>query len=280
MTQTRDPGAAREEASRPTLDTVVGWVPGARTLASYRRGWLRRDVVAGLVLTAFLVPVGMGYAEASGLPAITGLYATIVPLVAYAIFGPSRILVLGPDSSLAPLIAATVLPLSHGDPARALALAGLLAVLTGGVLVFAGLIRFGYVTDLLSLPIRYGYLNGIALTVIVSQLPKVFGFSVDADGLAAEAWAFVQGVAHGETVAPALAIGLGSIAIVLACRRWAPKVPGMLVAVVVAMLAVAIFGLADEVAVVGELPRGLPSFDLPNVRVADLGPLLAAAVSI
>ena len=149
--------------------------------------------MAGLALSAFLVPVGMGYAEASGLPAIYGLYATIVPLLVYGLLGPSRILVLGPDSALAPLIAATILPLSHGDPSRALALAGMLAIPTGAFLVLIGVIRFGYVTDLLSLPIRYGYLNGIALAVIVSQLPKVFGFSVDAEGSIGSSWPSPRG---------------------------------------------------------------------------------------
>src|SRR5687767_13153645 len=125
----------------------------------------------------------MGYAEASGLPAITGLYATIVPLVAYAIFGPSRILVLGPDSSLAPLIAASIVPLAAGDPDEAIVLAGMLSILAGGICIVAGLARFGFITDLLSKPVRYGYMNGIALVVIVGQLPKLFGFSVDAEGV-------------------------------------------------------------------------------------------------
>ena len=129
----------------------------------------------------------MAYAEAAGLPPITGLYATLVPLIAYALFGPSRILVLGPDSSLAGIIAAVVLPLAAGDPARAIALAGMLSILTGLICVAAGLLKFGFITDLLSKPVRYGYVNGIALTVIVGQLPKLFGFSIDATGLIPEA---------------------------------------------------------------------------------------------
>jgi len=259
---------------------IARWIPGSRTLATYRISWLRSDVVAGLVLTAFLVPVGMGYAEASGLPAISGLYATMVPLVAYAVFGPSRILVLGPDSSLAPIIAVTILPLAEGDPARAVALAGLLAVFVGAILVLAGVVRLGYLTDLLSLPIRYGYLNGIALTVIVSQLPKVFGFSVDADGLVPEAAAFVRGLLDGETVPPALAIGASSVVVVVAGRRWLLSFPWVLAAVVLGIAAVVAFDLADEVAVVGVLPEGLPSFEVPTVDVDDLGPLTAAALSI
>ena len=151
------------------------------------------------MLTAILVPVGMGYAEASGLPAIYGLYATIVPLVAYAIFGPSRILVLGPDSSLAAIIAATILPLAAGDPDRLVALAGMLAIFTGALCILAGLASFGFITDLLSKPIRLGYLNGIALTVLIGQLPKILGFSSSGDNLIQEAISLVHGIAQGLT---------------------------------------------------------------------------------
>src|ERR1035437_520299 len=163
-------------AARPS--GLCRWLPMLVLVRTYQRSWLVKDLVAGLVLTAILVPVGMGYAEAAGLPVIYGLYATIVPLIAYAIFGPSRILMLGPDSALAGIIAATILPLAAGNPGRLVSLAGLLAMLTGALCILAGLARFGFVTDLLSKPIRYGYLNGISLTVLVGPLPKLFGFSV------------------------------------------------------------------------------------------------------
>ena len=133
-------------------------------------------LVAGLVLTTMLVPVGIAYAVASGLPGVYGLYATIVPLLAYAVFGPSRILVLGPDSSLAPIILAIVLANAGGDPMRAVALAAAMAVVSGLFCILAGLLRFGFLTELLSKPIRYGYMNGIALMVLISQLPKFLGF--------------------------------------------------------------------------------------------------------
>ena len=133
-------------------------------------------------MTTMLVPVGIAYAEASGIPGINGLYATIVPLIAYALFGPSRILVLGPDSALAAVILSVVLPLSAGDPQRAIAPAGMMAIVSGTVCVAAGLSRLGFITELLSKPIRYGYMNGIALTVILSQIPKLLGFSVKANG--------------------------------------------------------------------------------------------------
>jgi MFS superfamily sulfate permease-like transporter len=165
------------------------WLRGLATLREYKAGWLRDDIVAGLVLTTMLVPVGIAYAVASGVPGIYGLYATIVPLLAYALFGPSRILVLGPDSSLAALILAVVLPLSGGDPVRAISLASMMAIVSGVVCIAAGLARLGFITDLLSKPIRYGYMNGIALTVLISQLPKLFGFSIEGDGPLRELWA-------------------------------------------------------------------------------------------
>jgi high affinity sulfate transporter 1 len=246
----------------------------------YRAPWFPHDVAAGIVLTAILIPVGMGYAQAAGLPAITGLYATIVPLVAYALAGPSRVLVLGPDSSLAPLIAAVVLPLSAGDPDRALALAGMLAILTGILCAVAGIAHVGFVTDLLSVPIRYGFLNGIALTVIVGQLPALFGFSTDADGLLPEAWAFLQGVWNGETVPEALAIGGSALAVILVTRRFAPRVPGVLIAALLGMVAVSVFDLRGVIEVVGVLPSGFPPFTLPSVRLADLWDLFLGAFGI
>jgi MFS superfamily sulfate permease-like transporter len=125
------------------------WMPGIQTLRTYEAAWLPRDLLAGLVLTTMLVPVGIAYAVASGVPGIYGLYATIFPLLAYALFGPSRILVLGPDSSLAAVILAVVLPLSAGDPMRAVALASMMALVSGFVCVLAGVFRLGFVTELL-----------------------------------------------------------------------------------------------------------------------------------
>src|SRR5580704_18519264 len=165
------------------------WLPGWLTLRQYQVAWLPHDIIAGLVLSTMLVPVGMAYAVASGVPAIYGLYATIAPLLAYAVFGPSRILVLGPDSSLAAIILGVVAPLSGGDPSRVVALAGMMAIVSGAVCILAGAARLGFITELLSKPIRYGYMNGIALTVLISQLPKFFGFSIDGDGPLRELWA-------------------------------------------------------------------------------------------
>ena len=258
------------------------WIPAFAALKTYQRAWIPKDLVAGLVLTAILVPVGMGYAEAAGLPAIYGLYATIVPLIAYAIFGPSRILVLGPDSSLAAIIAATIVPLAAGDPDRLVALAGMLALMTGGLCILAGLAKFGFITDLLSKPVRIGYLNGIALTVLVGQLPKLLGFSSSGDNLIQESISMIQGVAQGLTNWTAFAIGITCLAIVLIFKHKWPKIPGVLIAVVGATIVVGFFNLAmvAGVSVVGPLPQGLPSFQIPIVSPADLGALVAGAIAI
>jgi high affinity sulfate transporter 1 len=260
---------------------LARWVPGLRTLREYRRAWLPSDLAAGVVLTALLVPVGMGYAQAAGLPPITGLYATIVPLVAYAIFGPSRVMVLGPDSSLAAVIAAVVLPLAGQDPARAVALAGMLAVLTGAVILVAGIARLGFVTELLSRPVQLGYLYGIAVTIIVGQLPKLFGFSSEGRGLLPEALDFVQGLAAGKANGAALAVGAAGIVVILGVRRRWPRVPGVIVAVGLGIAAVVVFDLtARGVQVIGVLPRGLPSPALPDVGLEDMPLLFSGALGI
>ena len=252
-------------------------------LKSYRARWLPKDVVAGLILTALLVPQGMAYAELAGLPPITGLYTSILCLVGYALFGPSKILVLGPDSSLGPMIAATILPLigANGDPARAVALASMLALLVGAMTVLAGIVKLGFVADLLSKPTMIGYMNGLALTILVGQLPKLFGFSVKGDNFLAELTGFVEGVAKGETVPAAIAVGLVGLALILVVQRWLPKVPGVLVAVIVSILATSAFDLsAHGVSLVGTLPRGFPPFTIPHIPLSDLGTLLGGAVGI
>src|ERR1700741_5356060 len=226
-----DTGANSRHAVQVNQTGWIRWLPGLNTLRQYESPWLRQDLVAGLVMTTMLVPVGIGYAEASGIAGINGLYANIVPLPAYPLFGPSRILVLGPDSALAPVILTVVLPLSAGDPQRAVALAGMMAIVSGVVCVAAGLARLGFITELLSKPIRYGYMNGIALTVLLSQVPKLFGFSFTAMGPRREAWGIVDKVLAGSTNVVALAIGAGTLALILLLKRW-PRVPAILIAVV------------------------------------------------
>jgi len=265
----------------PDQKGVLRWAPGLYTALHYDPRWLPSDLIAGLVLTALLVPVGMAYAQAAGLPAVYGLYATIFPLLAYALFGPSRILVLGPDSSLAPMIAAAILPLAAGDPRRAVTVAAVLALLAGVFGIVAGLLRLGFITDLLAKPIRYGYMNGIALTVLVSQMPKLFGFSVKGEGLIERITGFAAGVAAGRTNRVTLALGVAVLVTILALKRFA-RVPGVLFAVVGAMLTVSWLHLATRfgVGVLGDLPRGLPGFAIPVLSLQEIGSLSAAALAI
>ncbi|MEM5428009.1 SulP family inorganic anion transporter [Cupriavidus oxalaticus] len=246
------------------------WLPGVRMLKSYRPDWLPRDLAAGLVLTTMLMPVGIAYAEASGVPGVYGLYATMVPLLVYALFGPSRILVLGPDSALAAPILAVVLQVAGGDPARAVLVASMMAVVSGVVCIVMGLLRLGFVAELLSKPIRYGYMNGIALTVLVSQLPKLFAISVEDAGPLREMVALGNAIVAGQTNWYSFAVGAGSLALILALKRF-ERVPGILIAVVLATLAVSLFDLDQHgVKVLGKTPQGLPAFVLPWLDGADL----------
>ena len=257
------------------------WAPGVRAVRTYQRPWLRADIVAGVVLAAMLVPQGMAYAELAGLPAVTGLYTTIACLVGYAVFGPSRVLVLGPDSAVSPLIFAAITPLlvAGSDPATAIALAGMLALFVGLIEIGLGLGRLGFVADLLSKEVQAGYMNGLGITIIIGQLPKLFGFSTDADGFTAEVKAFFQGL--DQTDVTTLVVGLAVLAILLVLPHITRKVPAVLVAVVGATVVSAALGLADKgVATVGALPQGIPKPALPWTSLSDVGPLLLAAVGI
>jgi high affinity sulfate transporter 1 len=259
------------------------YVPGFALVTNYSRRWLSKDLIAGLVLTSLLVPQGMAYAELAGLPAITGLYTTVLCLAAYAVFGPSRVLVLGPDSSLGPMIAVTVASVvgAHGDPARAVALASMLAILVGIITAAVGIAKLGFVADLLSKPTQIGYMTGLALTILVGQLPKLFGFSVDANGLIPELKAFVDGLAAGDTVSAAVVTGVAGLALIVLLNRWLPKVPSVLLTVVLSIAATVVFSLADHgVKLVGRLPQGIPPFTLPDVGWSDLPVLLGGAVGI
>ncbi len=262
---------------------MFGLVPGLRAVRSYRREWLAKDIVAGVVLTTLLVPQGMAYAELAGLPPITGLYTSILCLVGYAVFGPSRILVLGPDSSLGPMIAATILPLiaANGDAKRAVALASALALMVAAIMILAAVAKLGFIADLISKPTMIGYMNGLALTILVGQLPKLFGFKVKADGFIGEVTGFVKGLANGEAVAAAAAVGIAGIVLILVLQRWLPKVPAVLIMVVLAIASTTVFHLAEHgVSLVGVLPKGFPPFTIPKVGLSDLGPLFAGALGI
>ena len=270
-------GAALGEGSAG----LARWIPGVRAVRTYDRRWTRSDVVAGVVLAAILVPQGLAYAELAGLPPVTGLYTSIGCLVGYAVFGPSRILVLGPDSSISPLIFAALLPLlaAGGDAHRAIALAGMLAIIVAVIEIGLGIGKLGFVADLLSSEVQVGYMNGLALIIIVGQLPKLFGFSTDAEGFGPELKAFALGLDR--TVVPALVVGLGVLAVLLVLSRFTKVVPAVLVGIVAATVVSAIFDLhAHGVSTVGTLPRGVPTPSVPWTKWADVGPLTVAAVGI
>ncbi len=269
---TTDDGRAED----PGRGWIRSFVPGVGVARSYRREWLRRDLVAGVVLTALLVPQGMAYAELAGLPPVTGLYATLVPLLAYAVFGPSRILVLGPDSALAPLVAAAVIPVAGADPAERVAVAGLLALMVGALLLVGAVARLGFLTDLLSKPVRLGYLAGIALIVIADQLPRLLGVPSTGERFVDDAGDFVRNL--GEIDPTTAALGIGCLVVVLVSWRIAPAAPGILVAVAGSAILVRVFGL--DVSVVGAVPGGLPSPTVPSPSVDDLGRLGLAAAAI
>jgi len=256
------------------------WLPGLDTLRRYEAAWLPHDVFAGVVLATMLVPVGIAYAVASGLPGIYGLYATIVPLLAYALFGPSRILVLGPDSALAGILLGVIAPLAAGDPMRAVTLAGMMAIVSGLVCILAGVARLGFVTELLSKPIRYGYMNGIALTVLISQLPKLLGFSVEGEGPLRSLWAVAKAILDGQINWVAFAIGFATLATIILLKNT--RLPGILIAVVAATIVVGMLGLGTGygVKVLGPLPQGLPGFAVPWITQGDIIPVLLGGCAI
>ena len=263
----------------PLLARIEKWSPGLRTLRTYNKAWLPRDLVAGAVLCALLVPQGMAYAELAGLPPITGLYTTVACLVAYAAFGPSPYLILGPDSALGPLIAAAILPLAAGNTEYAIALAGMLALIVSIICIGAGLARLGFVADLISKPVRVGYLAGLAVTIFIGQLPKLFGYSVDASGLLREFSTFLQNL--NQTNPWTLAVGLLSLFVILGLKRWAPRIPGVLVAVVLSILVTQFFDLAAKgVSTVGALPQGFPLPSFPSVELSALPLLIGTAFGI
>jgi len=256
------------------------WLPGLAAIRTYRADWLPRDLAAGLVLTTMLVPVGIAYAEAAGVPGVNGLYATIIPLLAYALFGPSRILVLGPDSALAAPVLAVVVQAAGSDPMRAVTIASLMAIVSGLTLILLGLLKLGFVTELLSKPIRYGYMNGIALTVLVSQVPKLFGISFDDQGPLRDVVSLLRAIRAGEANWYSFAVGGGSLALILLLKRF-ERLPGILIAVILATLAVTVFNLdAHGVKVLGKVPQGLPAFHLPWLAGADLAAIALGGVAV
>ncbi|WP_322084186.1 SulP family inorganic anion transporter [Burkholderia sp. BCC1972] len=268
---------ARKPAGGP-----LQWINGLTVARGYQLPWLPHDLLAGVTLSAVLVPAGMAYAQAAGLPAVNGLYASFAAMLAYALFGPSRILVLGPDSALVALIAASIMPLARGDATHALALAGALAILTGAICIAVGALRLGFVTELLSLPIRYGFLNGIMLTIGIGQLPRLLGYEGKGESFVEQVRDVVEGISASKVNATSFALGVAALVLILACKRLWPKAPGVLLAVAGATVAVMCFDLSRRagVATVGAIAQGLPVPRIPRVALGDWLHLAGSAAAI
>jgi sulfate permease, SulP family len=255
------------------------YLPGVWVLRGYQRGWLRGDLLAGVTVAAYLVPQVMAYAEVAGLPAITGLWAAVAPLVIYAILGSSRQLSVGPESSTALMTATAAAVLVAGDQQHYAEAAAALALAVGAICLICWSARLGFLANLLSHPVLIGYMAGIAVLMIVSQLGKVSGMSVDGDSTLSELWFFVTHL--GQVHLPTLLVAAGSFALLVALQRLLPRWPGPLIAMVLAAIAVAMLDL-DQMGVqtVGSVPRGLPPASIPDFSTIDLSTLFPAALGV
>jgi high affinity sulfate transporter 1 len=255
---------------------LARWVPGLATLKSYKASFLPHDLAAGLTLGAVMVPVGLAYGELAGLP-LAGLYGSMLPLIAYALFGSSRLLIVGPDTAMAAIVAVAVAPLALGDAGRLALLAAGLGIMTGVLCLLAGLLRLGFVANFLSKPVIVGFMHGLAVVVAVAQLPKVLG--IKAAGETALEQLLNALPQLGGTNPVTLAIGGATFAVILLCRRFLPRVPGAVVALVGSGLAVVLLDLESHgVAVIGRIPTGLPGFSLPLLSLDDFDSLLPVAL--
>lgn len=250
--------------------------PGLAQFRGYRPSWLRGDIAAGLTVAAYLVPQVMAYATIAGLSPVAGLWAAILPLAIYAVLGTSRQLSAGPESTTALMTATALAPLAGGDPGRYAALAAMLAVLVGVFCLVGGLIRLGFLADLLSRPVLIGYMTGVAVIMIGSQLGKLTGAPVTGDGIVDQVRSLVSSLDH--VHGPTLAFSAAVLVALLALARWLPRYPGPFIAVLLATLVVVVFSLQDKgIRVVGQVPEGLPAFGLTLIPWHDVGTLAAVA---
>ena len=262
-----------------TAHSIFSWLPGLRLVRTYRREWLASDLVAGLSVAAVALPIGIAYAPLVGLPPVVGIYSCILPLVAYALFGSSRQLIVNPDAAACAIVAATLAPMAVSNPAHYADLSIALALLTGLLCIAGGLAGFGVIANFLSRPILIGYLNGIALSIIAGQLAKLLGFKVASAGFFRTLFEVASRL--GETHLPTLAVGLAVFVLLQAFKRLAPRVPGPLVAVVLGIGAVYVLGLDRQgVAVVGPVPAGFPTPRIPAIQTGELWPLVFGACGI
>jgi SulP family sulfate permease len=277
--KTKSSSEAQKSEPR-TLRVIETVIPGVRMIRTYHRRWLRADVVAGVTIFAMLVPQGMAYGDLAGVAPVAGLYTAIGAMVGYALFGSSRRLMIGPEASSAILVAATLAPIAAGsDPESYAMLASVLALLVGGIALLAGLIRVGFIADFVSRPILLGYIIGAAFIIIASQLGKLFGIKITADEFFQKIWGVITNI--DQTSWLTLGIGLFLIAFLLLLRRFAPKVPGGIIVVVGMTLLSALTHLDQHgVAVVGQIPAGLPHPSIPHVPLSDVLALLLPAAAL
>jgi len=254
--------------------------PAFGTLQGYRRAWIRPDVIAGFTVWAVLVPEALAYATIAGVPPVVGLYAAIPSLILYAAAGSSRHLVVGPMSATAALSAAIIAPIAGADGGRYIALSAVLAVATGIVGLLAALMRLGFIASFISEPVLKGFIVGLALTIIIGQVPKLFGIEKGDGNFFEQAWSVLRNL--GDTDWRTLVVGALSLAVVLGFKRWLPLVPGSLLAVLLGVLAVVVFGLEDKgVDIVGHIDSGLPAIGLPSgVGFDEYVDLLGPAVGV
>lgn len=253
--------------------------PGLDRLRHYERGWLRVDVLAGLTVGAMLVPQGMAYAELAGMPPVTGFYAALLALVAYAVVGSSRHLGVGPEPGTAILAATGVGAIAAGDPARYLALMAALALTVGVICLLAAVARLGFIANVLSKPVLVGYITGVGLTLLSSQYAKFTGIPIDSAAFFGRTLDLLTGL--GEIDGLTIAVGAATLLLILGLRWKMPTIPGALLGVVLATVAAVALGLeADGLALVGDVPQGLPSFGLPDVSPSDVIELLPIAAGI
>ena len=254
-------------------------MPGLVSLVRYDRSWLPSDMGAGLSVAAIALPVGIAYADLAGVPAVVGMYSAIFPLLAYALFGSSRQLMTGPDAATCIMVAASLGPLAGGDPERYLALVVLLSLMTGLLFVFAGISRLGFIANFLSQPILTGYLNGIALIIIVGQLPKLFGYSGEAEEFFPKLAEFIDKFNHSHL--STLVLGGGLLAVLVVLRRIAPRLPAALIVVIAGIVSVVMLGLdKNGVAILGSVPAGLPAFHFVTFDLDTYTALLDDAAGI
>ena len=238
-------------------------LPVFRSLAGYDRSWFRGDLIAGLTVWAVLVPEALAYASIAGVSPVIGLYAAPPALILYAAFGSSRHLIVGPMSATAALSAAAVADLTTGGPDEVLAFTGVLALMTGVLAVGAGLFRLGFLANFISEPVLKGFIIGLALTIIIGQVPKLLGIEKEEGDFFEQLWGVITHL--GDTDGLTLLVGASSLVLVLGLRRFAPTIPGSLAAVIFGVVIVKLFDLADEgVAIVGEIASGLPELGPPD----------------